>query len=135
MALEDILEHTATPVVTVEAAERVEYERIAEPVRGEPFPCVVFLPNTGMESRRGRRIEKPQMMYLPMYAEPPEGSGEAVQLGVGAQLGIVAPEQNLALGLDPEAEILWTVESSPQPLGRPGDEPVGMYVTLRKVKD
>lgn len=134
MPLDDILLHSATPLKEVQQ-EYVEGEFVLATVREESFNCVIFLPTPGMSTRRGRTVTDPQLMYLPFYDPPPVGSGEPIGLRVGDRLGVVAPELNEAEGRPVDEEIIWMVESRPQPLGRPGDPVIGVYAVIRKVED
>jgi hypothetical protein len=110
--------------------EIVEGERVVEDVEGDPFRCVLFLPSGAEQDRRGRQVKEPTLLYEPNY---PDGS--PVSLNTSDRLRILAPELNLAQGLERDLELVWQVRGDPQPAGKPGRVPKVMIATLRRVED
>lgn len=133
MPLSSVTEHTVTPLTENLSGNYVEGEQETELARGRSFPGVLFLPATQQLNRMGRQVTKPTLMYESSQ-EDEQGEFIAV-LRSGDRVGIVAEEQNIAQGLDPDAEVTWVVDGTPQPLGRPGDEPKAMMVAVRAVED
>ena len=129
MPLEDILAHVATPIREEELGPKIDGERDTDDVRGEPFDCVLFLPLGKEDDRRGRQVKRPQLMFLPFTQ-----SGAPFALKPEDRLGIVAPELNAALGEPAEREVEWQVDGDPQPLGKPGEDVVGLLANLRRVE-
>jgi hypothetical protein len=131
--LSSVTEHTVTPLTENASGNYIEGEADVTLERGRPFPGVLFLPATQQLNRMGRQVTKPTLMYETSQ-EDDEGEFVAI-LRSGDRVGIVAEEQNIAQGLDPAAELVWVVDGTPQPLGRPGDEPKAIMVAVRAVED
>jgi hypothetical protein len=133
VALEDVLEHTAYPLLKEEEGELVEGERDdLPPSEGVPFDCALFLPLGGEEAspRGGRQVRRPTLLYIPV-----DRDGEAVVLHPEDELLIVAAELNAVEGRDADALVRWQVEGRPQPAGRPGDDLAAVQATLVRVED
>lgn len=134
MPFDDVLVHTATPWVTVEAGELVDGDTDAEERPGTPFDCCLFLPQGAEESgtpRGGsRQVKRPTLLVA---AE--DRTGAPVSLAKEAELDIVAPELNAASGLPSETAVRYQVDGSPQPLGRPGDDIIGFQAQVKRVED
>jgi hypothetical protein len=133
MPLSSVTEDTVTPLTEDLSGNFIEGEQEVELERGRSFPGVLFLPATQQLNRMGRQVTKPTLMYETSQ-EDDEGEFVAV-LRSGDRVGIVAEEQNIAAGLAPDAELVWIVDGTPQPLGRPGDEPKAMMVAVKAVED
>lgn len=137
MPLEDVLVHVATPVrmkAALTAAEDwIEGEFAEEPdATGTPFACCLFLPQ-GTESSgsgRTRKVTEPLLLYGDL-----DQDGDPVALKADDELLIVAPELNVAQGLAADASVRWMVNGAPQLFGRPGDEPLGGQITVRRIED
>lgn len=135
MPLSSVTEHTVTPITEDVSGTVIEGERDDATTRGRPFAGVLFLPASQQLNRMGRQVTKPTLMYeTGQYDEVAEEEFVAV-LRSGDRVGIVAEEQNEAEGLAADTELVWVVDGTPQPLGRPGSEPKAMMVAVRRVED
>jgi hypothetical protein len=85
---------------------------------------------SGTQVVMGRRIIQPTLLYEPFRAD-----GSAVGLRAEDELDVTAPELNLAQGDPAGRAVRWQVVGAPQPLGRPGDDPVAVQATLRRVEE
>lgn len=127
----DVLVHRGVPLQTVSSGEWVEGERVAEPVAGTPFDCVLFLPQgTFSGEGRGRRVKEPTLLY-----SPENDVGAPVALSAEDEVLLSAPELNVAEGLPGDAQVRWQLTGDPQPFGKPGEDPIGLQATLRRVDD
>lgn len=144
--LAHILVHAATPVRYTEggsdtpADQWIEGEPGAdgpEPIKGEPFACVLFLPlgaeeSPGADSPRPRKSSRPTIMY-----ETPRADGTAVVLSADDELLIAAPELSAHFE-QAEGEAAgvgrWQVDGRPQPFGPPG-EVIGVQANVKQVTD
>lgn len=144
-----VLVHFATPVRYEEGLDAetwVEGEPGAEgpvPMRGVPFPCVLFLPlgqeeTPGGDSPRGRKITRPTILFEPVRpSDWPEAGGSPIVVGADDELLVFAPElaghfaqaANEAVGTG-----RWQVDGRPQPFGPPGTV-IGVQATLKQVSD
>lgn len=139
MAFEDVLVHTAVPLEVGEGTYVEGHFVPGEPEPGNPFACVLFLPDPSSEDASpqviyGRRIVQPTLLYSPRRLLPP-APAEMVALAPEDEVDVTAPEINVAEGREAGAALRWQVAGRPQPFGRPGDEPVGFQVTLRRVEE
>ena len=127
----DVLVHRAVAVTRVQTGDWVEGERVSEPLVGTPFDCVLFLPQgTEDASPRGRKVVQPTLLYA-----PEDDLGVVVALTPEDELHVTAPELNVAEGRAADAALRWQVVGAPQPLGKPGEEPIGFQATLRRIED
>lgn len=118
--------HTATPVIYVEAGERIEGERDVEPVTGVSFGCFLQLPGGEEDnsSPRGRRqVKRPTLLYRAR-----DFVGDVIAVAASDDLLIVAP-----LITGPDA-VRWQVVGDPEPLASPR-RLVGFQARLRRVED
>lgn len=133
MPYEDILVHTAWPLVTEEEGEEVDGDVDAAERFGTPFGCCLFLPQ-GVEDapnpRGGRQVRRPTLLVA-----PEDDLGQPVALPHEAELDVMAAELNLAEGRPIEARVRWQVDGSPQPFGPPGEDIIGAQVALVRVED
>lgn len=135
MPLASVAEHTVTPLLDDVEGTVIEGEAEDKQVRGRSFQGVLFLPATQQLNRMGRQVSKPTLMYeVGQYDEAAKEAFDAI-LRSGDRVGIVASEQNEAEGLPEGTEVVWIVDGTPQPLGRPGSEPRAMMVTVKRVED
>lgn len=139
--LRHVLVHTATPVEYVEDAAAVEWiegepgaSGGPEPVRGAPFPVVLFLPlGTEQEDRpRSRKVTAPTVLWEPVNADT---GAEAPVLDADAELLILAPELKgyfEQVDGEPEGTGRWQIDGNPQPFGPPG-RVIGVQARLKAV--
>lgn len=127
----DVLVHTARVGRRIVGTEWVEGEYSEVEEFGPPFDCCLFLPQ-GTESPegRGRRVREPTLLI-----GPDDQAGDPVAVEATDELLIVAPELNLAEGMAAETEVRWTVVGSGQPFGKPGNDVIGLQLTIRRVVD
>lgn len=128
-----ILKHTATPVVYADAGtvEWVEGEPSSSglvPIDGEPFECILFMPQGGGQDNpyRPRVIKTPQILFNPLR---PDRS--VVVVNHEDELLIFAPELAPWTGLETAR---WLANGNAQPFGPPG-QVIGLLATLRAVDD
>lgn len=127
---DDVLVHVAQPVRTETGTtwiEGVPEETEQTPVTGEQFPCCLFLPLAGEQiPPRGRRVVKVPTLLMATY----DNAGNSVSIGPADELLVTAPE--LPGHATP---VRYQVDGAPQPFGPPGEELVGLQVTLKRVED
>ena len=118
--------HTATPVLYLEAGERIEGERDVSRELGTPFGCFLQLPGGEEDSSspRGRRqIKRPTLLF-----RKKDFAGDVIELSNTDELMILAP-----LLTGPEA-IRWQVVGTPEYLAAPR-RLIGFQARLRRVED
>lgn len=130
MPYEDVLVHTATPLLWVTGPNWIEGEPDENRVPGTPFACCLFLPLPGQaQPRRGRRVVSVPTLLLATH----DLADSPVDVRASDELDITAPELPPPWGgPDP---VRWQVEGDPQPFGPPGEDLVGMQVALKRVED
>jgi hypothetical protein len=131
--LRHVLVHVATPVRFEDGSdgewiEGEPGEGGSEPVAGDEFPCVLFLPGGSEDSGqpRSRKITRPTLLFEPVNAD----SGAAVAVSADDELLVRAPEMAFLTGAE---EVRWQVEGQPQPFGPPGTV-IGVQATLKRVE-
>lgn len=134
--LEDVCVHRAIPYKRKKGGTWVEgryVDAVDSDQGGTGFDCVLFLPQPGGEDTQtgtpwSRRVTSPTLLYL-----PDDDEGSYVALSAEDELGVIAPELNVAQGRPEGYEERWAVRGDPQPLGRPGDDVLGFQAILTKV--
>lgn len=108
-----------------QAGPKVDGRPATEDVPGTPFDCCLFLPAPGGEDQRqGRRVKRPTLLIATL-----DRAADAVVLSGKVKVDVTAPELT---GPEP---VRWQLDGDPQPFGPPGDVPVGMQATLRRIED
>lgn len=115
-ALGFILVHTATAVSQVETttsdlAQWAEGEPDETPTTSTPFDCVLFLPQSTRQDRRGRQVKEPTLMWDGLNCD----GTSAPRLSEAQELRVTACELT---GPDP---VRWQINGDPEPLGPPGE--------------
>lgn len=141
-----ILVHTATPLLYEEPLDDPETwiegepgpQGGGEPVAGNPFACVLFLPSAGGEQSnqyRPKVIRTPQLLLNPTRAIGRPGlvaDGSAIVIASEDELLIDAPE--LAPWTGGVSPARWQAVGDAQPFGPPGSV-IGVLASLRMVRD
>lgn len=128
MAYDDVLQHEATPLITLtDPVNWIEGDPDEDEVPVTPVPCALFLPLGGEDNQtpRGRRsIRRPTLLLA-----QEDLLGDPVELSTEDRLSILAPELT---GPEP---LTWQIDGHTQPFGRPGEEPIGKQVIVKRVED
>lgn len=122
MPLADICVHSATIETRAAGGTWIEGEYDETALVGVTFPCVFFPPGTTAPGVRQRVIQEPTLMHA-----GEDVNGTPFLLPGEGELELTVP------GLPASWGGRWQLAGPAQPLGRPGDDPIGEYVTLRRV--